>query len=1111
MSLPDPSRSAAVFIGVHDHADATIPSNPEVGAGAERLAELCRDPRLLGLPDERCVAVTGTGATKQAVEEAVENAAAEAEDMLLVYYGGHGLRIAAEQKLLLSTSGSRVSPRQRWIGFSALKEMVDPAATRAKRVVVILDCCYSGQAKAGGLRDNTESVTGDRMSVLWTAAGATERGWIDEGADYTNFASALIDAIESGIDSGPELLSPAAIHERLIASWNHDLHRPDLLTTGNSTLALFRNRRWRPEASRPAPERPRQLIDEPEPLFGRDDTVRRILDHVAERAAVERVPVVCGLQGTPGMGKSALARRVAAELADQFGQSQYLIDLQGWNPKLPPLNESEVIEHLVRDMAGHQVYPRDDQGRLSQWRQWMLERSSVLVFDNASDWAVVEHCMPPRGARCVVLVTSRIDLTDPVGNAATFIVRGLDDAEAAALLSAKSHHDFDEGAVAALLERFGRSPQTLATVGSVLRGGMDPERFITALDAGASAASSHHPEAWAKEAFRASVRRFDAEEQKVMWAAGRHPGPNFSPASISSMTGASAETTELVLRRLATEHFLLEPVGQNRFAFHDRYGEYAAELADAIQPGLGDAMVRRLFRGLLARLRGAKLQFAGVEIEQSAPEATRRTPAVHRFADAGAARAWLDESADELEAATTAALRSGWENAAHLVKYAAWWLAFDARPNRARLLLDRLAESERLADLAEAWRGLGEIELQSDEFEEAARRFGDARRAFRDLGDAMGEADALIGVGHGLLGRGNTAAAARRFEEAESIHRALGNRRGQADAWRALARVAWLRDQYDTAARLFQDAAAAYEDLHDRLGLTAAQQGLGDVARHRCVFADAERHYRESMWVYEALDDRRGQAQCWQALGDNARLWDDYPQAGKYYGKAELLHGDLGDRLGRADAWWGLGTVAQMNEDYVRAEHHFRSAQSVYADLGILRGQADTWWSLGHTARLRGDLEAAEHNYTAALEAYQAFENLIGQADSWLGLGDIARARGDLEAAERRYREAESAHLRMGTPRGWANAWWSLGETARLRGDLEAAERYFRDADRTYDGTGNLLGRAESHRALGLVERSRGDLEAAARLLVAAEDFYLQAGAEPRASDCRRLRDELGE
>ncbi|GAB4000138.1 hypothetical protein GCM10029992_31130 [Glycomyces albus] len=362
MSLPDPSRSAAVLIGVHDHADATIPSYPEVGASAERLAELCRDPLLLGLPEERCVAVTGTGATKQAVEEAIENAAAHAEDLLLVYYGGHGLRIAAEQKLLLSTSGSRVAPRQRWLGFGALKEMVDPAATRAKRVVVILDCCYSGQAKTSGLRDNTESVTGDRMSVLWTATSATERGWIDEGASYTNFAAALIGAIESGIDSGPELLSPAAIHERLIASWSHDLHRPDLLTTGNSTLALFRNRQGRPAASRRDPDRPRQLIDEPEPLFGRDRTVRRILDHVAERSAVERVPVVCGLQGTPGMGKSALARRVAAELADQFGQSQYLIDLQGWNPKLPPLNESEVIEHLVRDMAGHQVYPGTTRG-----------------------------------------------------------------------------------------------------------------------------------------------------------------------------------------------------------------------------------------------------------------------------------------------------------------------------------------------------------------------------------------------------------------------------------------------------------------------------------------------------------------------------------------------------------------------------------------------------------------------------------------------------------------------------------------------------------------------------------------------------------------------------
>lgn len=1106
MSLPDPSRSAAVLIGVHDHADPAIPSYPQAGASAERLAALLRDPRLLGLSDDRCTTLTGADATKQAVETAIEDAADQAEDLLLVYYGGHGLRIAAEKKLLLSTSDSRVSPRRRWIGFSTLKELIDPAATRAKRVVVILDCCYSGQAKTTGLRENTDPVTGDRMSVLWTATGATERGWIEDGGEYTDFAGALIAAVESGIDNGPETLSPASIHERLSTAWAHDHQRPDLLTTGNPTLPLLRNLTGRP--SRPRPERPRQLIDEPEPLVGRDATLQRILDYVSARAAIERVPAVCGLQGTPGMGKSALARRVAAELTDDFGDSQYLIDLQGWNPKLPPLSESEVIERLVRDMAGHRVYPPDDPGRLSQWRQWMLERSSVLVFDNATDWSLVEHCMPPRGARCVVLVTSRMDLTDAVGEDAVFFVQGLDDAGAAALLSERSHRDLDPGAVTALVERFGRSPQTLATVGSVLRSGMDPERFITALDAGAAAASSHHPEASAKEAFQASVRTFDAEEQKVMWAAGKHPGPNFSPASINSMTGGVTEATELVLRRLCSEHFLLEPVGDNRFAFHDRYGRYAAELADSIQPTLGDAMLRRLFRGLLARLRGAKLQFSGMEIEQAAPEATVRTPALIRFPDAAAARAWLDESADELEAAAAAAMRSGWDNAAQLVKYLAWWLVFDSRPNRARLLLDRLAESERLADRAEAWKGLGTVDLHSDDFEEASTNFGQARRAFRDLGDAIDEAEALLGVGQALFRRSKTAPAARCFAEAESIQRAQGNRRGQADAWTALARVEWMRDHYREAAKLYRDAKGVYTDIRDHLGLAGAHMGLGDVACHHADFAAAERFYRDSMRVYEELDDRRGQAKAWQALGDNARLGDDYPSAGRYYAKAERLCGDLGDRLGQADAWWGQGTVAQMDEDYTRAEHHFQSAQSVYAVLGSLRGQADTAWSLGHVARLRGDLDTAEREFTAALETYQAFENLIGQADSWLGLGDTARAKGDLDAAERRYREAEDAHLRMGTPRGWANAWWGLGETARLRGDLETAERYFREADGTYADTGNLLGRAESHRGLSLIAAARDEADAELRLLRLAQDFYRQAGAERRAEGCQ---DRIGE
>ena len=72
-----------------------------------------------------------------------------AEDLLLIYYAGHGRILktkGAGDSLLLSTFSSRAKPDKRFLDFDYSMIEVMLKSRNVRRSVIILDCCYSGVA-----------------------------------------------------------------------------------------------------------------------------------------------------------------------------------------------------------------------------------------------------------------------------------------------------------------------------------------------------------------------------------------------------------------------------------------------------------------------------------------------------------------------------------------------------------------------------------------------------------------------------------------------------------------------------------------------------------------------------------------------------------------------------------------------------------------------------------------------------------------------------------------------------------------------------------------------------------------------------------------------------
>jgi hypothetical protein len=90
MPLPDPQRSQVVLIGTSTYEDEKLPNLPAVGRSIGDLAAVLTDP-VDGLVLERHCTVLADEADIRQIGRRLRLAARNAEDLLLVYYAGHGL------------------------------------------------------------------------------------------------------------------------------------------------------------------------------------------------------------------------------------------------------------------------------------------------------------------------------------------------------------------------------------------------------------------------------------------------------------------------------------------------------------------------------------------------------------------------------------------------------------------------------------------------------------------------------------------------------------------------------------------------------------------------------------------------------------------------------------------------------------------------------------------------------------------------------------------------------------------------------------------------------------------------------------------------------------
>ncbi len=144
------------------------------------------------------------------------------DDLVLLFFSGHGIKDESGN-LYLATRTTRKNARGGLIRSTAIaarfvQEIMRDS--RAKRQVVILDCCFSGAFGEGLLAKDDSSVDvrkqlGGEGRVVLTSSTSTQYSFEQQGADLSIYTRYLVEGIETGaadLDED-EVISVDELHE----------------------------------------------------------------------------------------------------------------------------------------------------------------------------------------------------------------------------------------------------------------------------------------------------------------------------------------------------------------------------------------------------------------------------------------------------------------------------------------------------------------------------------------------------------------------------------------------------------------------------------------------------------------------------------------------------------------------------------------------------------------------------------------------------------------------------------------------------------------------------------------------------------------------------------
>jgi DNA-binding SARP family transcriptional activator/tetratricopeptide (TPR) repeat protein len=620
-----------------------------------------------------------------------------------------------------------------------------------------------------------------------------------------------------------------------------------------------------------------------------------------------RALVICAVDGTAGVGKTALAIQWAHQVAGRFPDGQLYVNLRGYDPGEPVL-AADALAGLLRTLGvpGEEI-PGETEERARLYRSRLAGRRMLVLLDNARDADQVRPLLPGTPG-CAVLVTSRDALAGLVARDGAarldLDLLPLDDAVALLTELIGEPARADPAAAAELARCCARLPLALRVAAELaaarpavpLTGLVadlaGQQKLLDLLDAG------DDPRTAVRAVFSWSYRQLSDEPARMFRLLGLHPGPDITVPAAASLAALAEADARRLLQGLSRAHLIAEHV-PGRYAFHDLLRAYAAEKARHIDSD-GDrreATGRVLDHYLHTAAGAARLLVPTMEpvilaLPQPGAGASKR-PADHREA-----LAWYEAEHQVLLAAIALAARSGFDShawqlpwaIAHFLQTRGHWQEWAATQRTALDAATRLGDT---AAQAVSGRLLAKACTDLGDHDQARGHYASSLRLYQRLGNPLGEAKIQHSLGLAAERQGRFVDALGHAEQALRLYQAIGDKANEAEA---LNNVGW------------------YQGL------------LGDYQQARAFC-------RQTLTLSSEAGNRWIEGHAWDSLGYAEHHLGNLAEAAACYQRALSLHREAGDRFSEAGTLTHLGETRHAAGQPAQARQAWQQALAILEDL----------------------------------------------------------------------------------------------------------------------------------------------------------------------------------
>jgi predicted ATPase/DNA-binding XRE family transcriptional regulator len=376
-----------------------------------------------------------------------------------------------------------------------------------------------------------------------------------------------------------------------------------------------------------------------------------------------------------------------------------------------------------------------------------------------------------------------------------------------------------------------------------------------------------------------------------------------------------------------------------------------------------------------------------------------------------AALAWAhDQGAWETGLRLAGALGDYWWQRGHFTEGRSWLEALLAGVEGEHA--EQVANSVRATALFAA----GQLAIEQGDLAVAATHLEQSLDLYRRLGDTLGIARVLNGLGTARREQGQIQQATTLYDESLALYQAMGATRGIAVAQLNRGVDAYQEGDFEEARARHEDSLRLFQQAEDATGSALALSNLAFVSSEQ---GDAERAAglaKQALALAREMGDQRVTVLALLAVGQAAREQGDPLRARQVLEEAIELSDGLAYAFGCGVGRAGLAVVRQDLGDGRGAVACGDEAVALLRGLGYLWGLLFASSYRGRVALAQGDTVVARTALSEGLALARRLRSSCGVPVCLEGLAAVAEERGGPELAARLLAAAGSLRARQGAP-----------------------------------------------------------------------------------------------